>query len=380
MAKGDGVFKIRGDKIYVHGTINGKFYRKSTGKKVTPATKAWIKKADPLKVLAELIGENVLKVGTDLKSFGYEVLELTASNRGEQYQKDVVRAFEKRILPVFEGFKIEDIKPIDVVKFLESLKQELSNDRVKHIKNVFGLILDYAVDNEIIDKNPVRSKTVGQVDLSYIPENTQAYTPEEVKKLLDGAKGWLKVFLDLSFKTGIRTGEAMGLKWEDFDLERGILYLRRSISKGKITEQTKKTITNKQHYRRIPLFESSLKLLKTYYEVRPSDEWLFVNKDGRFFRESKTIVDYHFKPLCEKVGVKYKTLYATRRTYATIMKFAGEDFEKLQETMGHSKGSKITDKHYIDPRIIEAEHLRKDAKKREELFNLMIPKKDKEEE
>jgi len=374
--KGDGVFKIRGNKIYVHGTINGKFYRKSTGKKVTPATKAWIKKADPLKVLAELIGEQVLKVGTDLKSFGYEVLELTASNRGEQYQKDVIRAFEKRILPVFEHFKIEDIKPIDIVKFLESLKKELSNDRVKHIKNVFGLILDYAVDNEIIDKNPVRSKTVSQVDLTYIPENTQAYTPEEVNLLLEGAKGWLKVFLDLSFKTGLRTGEAMGLKWEDIDLEKGILYIRRSISKGVVTEQTEKSKSNKQHFRRIPLFESSLELLRKYYEVRPSDEWLFINKDGRFYRESKTIVDYHFKPLCEKVGVEYKTLYATRRTYATLMKYAGEDFGKVQETMGHSKGSKITDKHYIDPRIIEAEHLKKEAERREALFKIMTQKED----
>ena len=28
MARGDGIFKVRSGKIYVHGTVNEKFYRK----------------------------------------------------------------------------------------------------------------------------------------------------------------------------------------------------------------------------------------------------------------------------------------------------------------------------------------------------------------
>jgi len=371
--KGDGVFKIRGNKLYVHGSINGKFYRKSTGKKVTPAVKQWIKKADPLKVLAELLEEELpVKMDNDLESFGLSVLELTSSKRGVQTQKDVERIFNKRILPHFKKYRMEDIKPLDIVKFLELLKKELSADRVRRIKNTFNMILDFAEENGLILKNPISTRTVSQVDLSYSKKNTQAYDTEEIKLILDNAKGWFKVFMDISFKLGLRTGEAMALKWEDINLETGVLLLRRSITRGIVSEQDIDSNSNKNHFRKIQILPETLKLLNDYYNVRPSDEWLFINKDSRYFRESKTIVDYHLKPLLKKIGVPYKTLYATRRSYASIMKFAGQDLESIQEVMGHSKGSKITEKHYIDPRILKLSHAQKEAEKQEALFNVMI--------
>jgi len=371
--KGDGVFKIRGNKLYVHGSINGKFYRKSTGKKVTPAVKQWIKKADPLKVLAELLEEELpVKMDNNLESFGLSVLELTSSKRGVETQKDVERIFDKRILPHFKKYRMEDIKPLDIVKFLELLKKELSADRVRRIKNTFNMILDFAEENGLILKNPISTRTVSQVDLSYSKKNTQAYDTEEIKLILDNAKGWFKVFMDISFKLGLRTGEAMALKWEDINLETGVLLLRRSITRGIISEQDIDSNSNKNHFRKIQILPETLKLLNDYYNVRPSDEWLFINKDSRYFRESKTIVDYHLKPLLKKIGVPYKTLYATRRSYASIMKFAGQDLESIQEVMGHSKGSKITEKHYIDPRILKLSHAQKEAEKQEALFNVMI--------
>ncbi|MCG3666097.1 hypothetical protein L5F09_10055 [Aliarcobacter butzleri] len=79
--KGDGVFKIRNNVIYVHGSLNGVFYRKSTGKKITPATKQWIKKANPLSVLTELLDKekNVITQMTlnslEIWSYNLQVLE-----------------------------------------------------------------------------------------------------------------------------------------------------------------------------------------------------------------------------------------------------------------------------------------------------------------
>lgn len=371
MAKGDGTFKIRGDKIYVHGTINGKFYRKSTGKKVSPAAKVWIKKQDPLKVLAELVGEVHIEEKTDLEGFGRSVLDTHTKNKNYEYQKDVYRIFANYILPTFKNIPLEEIKPIDIINFIDSHRSELSSSRLKFVKIVFKLILDHAYDNEIIEKNPFDTRTVKKLDLTSEKESkkTEAYTSEEVALILKEAKGWLKVFLDLGFKTGMRTGELMGLKWEDFDLESGILTLKRSITKGIVNESSK----NKNHEREIVLFPSAVKLLKTYYEVRPSDDWLFINKDGRYYRESKTIVDYHFKPLLKRIGVKYKTLKATRHTFVSLMKYADSNsIEDIQATVGHAKGSKITENHYVDPRVQKLSQKQLQAQSREQLFNSMI--------
>lgn len=371
--KGDGLFKIRNNVIYVHGSLNGVFYRKSTGKKVTPTTKQWIKKANPLEELAKLLNKEKNMIATnDFEEFGKMVLNLTSSKRQQSSQKELERLFEKRILPSFKRFTLDDIKPLDIVNLLEKQKKEICNDRIKRIKNLLNIIFDYAYDNDLVEKNPVQSRSVKSINLSYSPKNTKAYTTEEISIILKSAKGWFKVFMELSFKLGLRTGECMALKWSDFDFETEKLSLRRSITKGVISEQNEKSLSNKNHFRKIQLFPDLVKLLKTYYEIRPSDDWLFINKDGRYYRESKTIVDYHLKPLLKKLNVEYKTLYATRRSYASVMSFGGENLEDIQKIMGHSKGSKITQKHYIDPRILKLEHDKLNAQKQQDIFNMMI--------
>lgn len=377
--KGDGVFKIRNNVIYVHGSINGEFYRKSTGKKLTPATKQWMKKANPLDVLSKLLDTDRNEVTTNnFEKFGYMILEVTSSKRQQASQNELEGLFKNRILPSFKGLKIEDIKPLDIVNLLERQKKEVCNDRVKRIKNLLNTIFDYAYDNELIERNPVQTRSVKAVDLSYKPKKTEAYSTEEIRVILKNAKGWFKIFLELSFKLGLRTGECMALKWSDINFKTEKLSLQRSITRGVITEQNENSTSNKNHFRTIQLLPDLVKSLKTYYEVRPSDEWLFINKDGRFYRESKTIVDYHLKPLLKKIGVKYKTLYATRRSYASVMSYGGENLEDIQKIMGHSKGSKITEKHYIDPRILKLEHDKLNAQKQQDIFNMMVEVEDKD--
>lgn len=371
--KGDGVFKIRNNVIYVHGSINGKLHRLSTGKKVTSATKQWMKKNKPLDILHNMLNieKNVITTN-NFEQFGYMVLELTSSRRQKSSQEELEGLFKNRILPYFKRFTLEDIKPLDIVNLLEKQKKEVCNDRVKRIKNLLNTIFDYAYDNDLVEKNPVQARSVKSVDLSYTPKNTKAYTTEEISIILANAKGWFKIFMELSFKLGLRTGECMALKWSDFDFDTEKLSLQRSITRGVITEQNINSSSNKNHFRKIQLFPDLVKLLKNYYELRPSDEWLFINKDGRYYRESKTIVDYHLKPLLKEINVEYKTLYATRRSYASVMSYGGENLEDIQKVMGHSKGSKITEKHYIDPRILKLEHDKLNAQKQQDIFNMMV--------
>jgi hypothetical protein len=73
--RGDGKLYARGNKIYVSGSIDGVFYRKSTGKRVSAATLAWIKKADPLEVLAEILKKENPKLveSNSIEDFGDSV-------------------------------------------------------------------------------------------------------------------------------------------------------------------------------------------------------------------------------------------------------------------------------------------------------------------
>ena len=56
------------------------------------------------------------------------------------------------------------------------------------------------------------------------------------------------------------------------------------------------------------------------------------------------------------------------------MKFSGENsnLEEIQETMGHAKGSKVTEKHYISDKVLTAENQKNKAKRQEKLFNSLL--------
>ena len=108
----DGSFYTRKDSgsIYVQGTINGKHYKKSIGKKATPLSKKWMEKQDPIQVLLNILNikdESNNKI--TFKDFGLRVLRSDSYNRGIQTQKEYERILDKVISPYFESFKFDDI-------------------------------------------------------------------------------------------------------------------------------------------------------------------------------------------------------------------------------------------------------------------------------
>lgn len=375
LACSDGSFYVRKDTktIYVQGTINGKHYKKSLGKKATPLTKKWMEKQDPMEVLLNILNiKDESNNNISFKDFGLRVLRSDSYNRGIQTQKEYERILEKVIAPYFANFGIGDITALDLLEFFNSISKRYSYDRAKRTKNILCNILETAHDEELMKKNIVRARAVQKHQFKKTVKTTQAYAVSEVKEMLEKSEGWLKVFLELSIKYGLRTGEAMGLKWDDFNLNRGFFKIQRSITKGVITESSEVIHQNKNHLREIYLFPETIDLLKRFETFRMSKEWLFISKDGKPFKESKTITDYHFKPFLEEIGIEYKTLYAMRRTYVSMMRQSDKvSLEDIQEVVGHAKGSRITDEHYnLD--CLGDKHKQEKAKNKASVFNALI--------
>lgn len=376
-------FFYRGNALWVRGTIDKTRYQLACGRKTTDlGFNVWFKRANADKMLEELVAkENETSFGNiekfDLETFGLRALRSFKDDRSYETQNDYENLFKNRIIPYFNDpinkrrYLLKDISkilPIDCVELLQFLKTQFSDDRAKRCKTVFSFVLESVIDNRILDQNPMESKSVQRVKFNLEPETNKTYTTDEVKTILDNAEGWFKLFVEILFKHGLRVGEAKGIKWSDIDLEAGKLNLQRSLTHGKIKEGNTKT---KKHVRTIQLFPSIVEQLKEYLIVRPSEEWLFVDDKGGCIKENAHLLKL-LKALCVDCGIEYKTLKPTRRSHTSIMFFGGVAKEKIQADIGHSKGSNVTDRHYIDKRVLQEKQAQDISIKQEEIFLSMI--------
>ncbi|MDD5549417.1 MAG: tyrosine-type recombinase/integrase [Sulfurovaceae bacterium] len=346
--------------IYVQGSVNGKFERKSTKMKATKANIAYVKK-NANALLEEMVGKP--KRIESFEEFGLSVLIATSRSRSKATQKEVISKFERLIYPYFSKYTIDEIRPMDVEKWQARLLKEYSTSTVKSCRNILSTIMNKAYGNDMIVKNPVLF--ADKIKVTYTKR--ESYTLDEARTLMLESDGALKVYLNLAFTTGMRTGELLALKKSDIDYEHKCIILQRSISKGIIRASS----STKNHNRIVWLlpyvFDMLVEFTSSVY-----GEWIFTpsEKDDRPYYDSKTMLNKQFKPLLKKLKIKDKTLYATRHTFFSISSSENIELQFLQRMAGHAEGSNVTENHYITRSLDEraVKYARESLKPLEDIF------------
>jgi integrase len=100
-------------------------------------------------------------------------------------------------------------------------------------------------------------------------------TEEEESRLLAAAKEPLRTIILVGIYTGLRIlAEALTLKWQNINLQRGFLSVAAAYAKGKQTDMLPLNAI---------LVDALTKLKKT-----AKSRWVFVNHDGKPFKSIRT--------------------------------------------------------------------------------------------
>jgi integrase len=142
----------------------------------------------------------------------------------------------KSLVGTYWGSKsVCEINLADVREWNYSLasKHNLSSSRIKQAYQVLCMILDVAVEQELIPYNKAR-KPAGSKNNSLIPRTKAPRTPHvlspEVIYMIAEASGHHRLFILFLGMLGMRFSEAAALKSHDFDIEKHEVTIQRQLS------------------------------------------------------------------------------------------------------------------------------------------------------
>lgn len=222
------------------------------------------------------------------------------------------------------------------------LENGLSPRTVRYTHAVLRNALEQAVKWQMLHRNPAQF-----VDLpKQKRKETQALSPEEAKKFMKASSvsKWDTLFI-LLLTTGMRPGEALGLKWSDFDFQSGKVRVQRTLVRNKNKWSFEEPKTSRSR-RTIPIPNSVINSLKEHRknqiegklsaEKYQNYDLVFASQKGEPLNE-QNIVRRHFKPLLEKAGLsKNYRLYDLRHSCATLLLSQGENPKIVSERLGHA--------------------------------------------
>jgi integrase len=257
------------------------------------------------------------------------------------------------IVAFFGGMLLSRIKPTNIVEFHTAAeKKGLSRKTRRNLHAILTKMFSYALDLELIPSNPVKRGTAPKLEKTEKPILTET----QLNDLFGQVPIQYKAFFMTLAMTGIRIGEALGLKWADVDFAEREIHVRRAIYRSK--ETTPKTVNSK---RSRPMVEKLYRALLNHRAISAyttQADYVFASSTGRPFNPDQ--LRQALRDALNKLGVQMGQKHAygmhlLRHTSGSVAyKHTGGDVKATQEWLGHSS-SRITLDTYT--------HLMKDAQR-----------------
>ncbi len=257
----------------------------------------------------------------------------TVRNYAERYGRDIDPVIGKQIL--------SEVRPIQCQMIRSRMADEgYRTSTIYQTRITLFNMLDYAYQNDVIMKNPCNGMVKSDIGKSTQKKETLAL--EQQRRFVRGIVGnaYERQYKFL-LRTGLGTGELVGLKWTDIDFDNRTLKISRSMEyRHSIREWRIRELKSKSEYRSIPLTDETIDMLRKQknleVKVIPM-EWLkcvFLRRKGTLVKNS-TYDAMLFKQ-CDKIGIPRFSIHVLRRIFATRCIESGMKPKTLQTMLGHS--------------------------------------------
>ena len=267
----------------------------------------------------------------------------------------------RRILPAQGNYNLAGLRKEVIREFYEEMRHtprldgrgNLSEKSVEGLHNTLCGSLSAAVDEGYLTHNPAWR--------CYKPKGQKKERPvadeETVKKLITAFEGQsmkYETYFKLVLATGLRRGEACGLKWSDINWSKRTIHVQRGVVKLSHQESITKDPKTSSGDRMVYLSKEICQLLKawrkecewdraqTANETVDEDDYLFRQPNGKPM--NPCTFTYRFKLILKANNLPLDlSVHSLRHTNASLLIAQGVDVRTVASLLGHAQASTTLD-------------------------------------
>ena len=269
---------------------------------------------------------------------------------------DRKRIIEGKLIPFFDDatagstsarlvstIQLEDVERlVNAVKGHEGIHgRKLSNRRANIILDVLRQVLDRAVLRGWLTRNPARAVSKLREDRAPI----DPFSFEEVKTLLE--KGFQtpeeQRYFTVAFFAGLRPSEQIAAEWEavDWVSRPPLIGVLAAVSPRGGRGRTK-TEASKRYVEMLPMVQHALREQRAASQLRST--YIFPSRIGGPLNITN-LRERVWKPALRRAGLRYRTMYQTRHTFATLALQSSEQIGWVSKQLGHTSDEMVI-RHY----------------------------------
>lgn len=351
--------KIKGVEYRYFRNTNGKYFYGKTEKEIKEKIKKYEKE--------NTVSTSKLLLSDFMKDWLYN----TKQHQVKRRTFDSYEQYYNMLIINYKDYIISDVQLCSLTteiltKYFNSLADKYSLSTIKKANVLLNQCLNYAVDKELIDVNPMdKVKLPNEDRVKKQKKQIPFLSPDDMDKLyeesfriqeegfrINGAVGELvygnnaKIIVLIMY-TGLRISEALGLKWEDVDFENKCIKVKRNLSRiknrdkdtdGENYKYVETTVKKKASERTIPLSDRAyevLEYLKTNNKSTNDIDYVCVSKNGKIAGQRNITRTLNSMLVRGKCSVKKCGLHSLRHSFGSFLVSKGVDIATVSTLMGH---------------------------------------------
>lgn len=250
---------------------------------------------------------------------------------GHKYKPSAIRGYEQAlrdyIVPEFGGKRLSELGRADVQRLADRLVADgLSASTVRNALLPLRAICRRALIRGDIQINP----TLGLELPAQRGKRDRIASPKEAARLIRALPPGDRALWATAMYAGLRLGELQALRWEDVDLERRVIRVRRSWDRHEGDVAPKSTAGT----RTVPIAAVLRKELEAHRASSRIQSFVFGRTEDLPFSPAGVVVRAH--RLWKKASLEKIGFHECRHTFASLMIAARVNPKALQTFMGHA--------------------------------------------